>query len=97
MVSAASKERSRAAKIVRRYRDELVAALHAKPLANNAAQVVQVIRRLEEIEEKIRNVPIENKTPPDKMPTIDGFSMDEMELAEQIMAEQNSNPFEDVS
>lgn len=86
------KERSRCIAIVLAYRDELVEAYRAKPHAKNAMQVLRVIGRLDDMIREIEEIPREKAKAEIH---VGGFSMDEMARAEEIMAQQDRNPFED--
>lgn len=94
--TVASKERERCARIVRAYRDDLLRAHHRMPDARNTKDVLTVIRRLEEMEAKIRCVPRENIPDISKERIVDGgFSMDELHMAGELIERLSANPFEE--
>lgn len=104
--TAAGKERERCIGIVREYRKELTAKLALHPDAANQKQVISLIRRLQKIEhEMARPYYAANTTMIDPNrgtkynlgtePVLPGdFSIEEMDRAHEIIAEQEKNPFE---
>lgn len=93
--SNASRERRRCIEIVQEYRRELTSAYARKPDASNAQQVLTVIQRLQEME---RRMLVGDKTDRSQLATpktaMGEFSIEEMERAQEIIAEQEHNPFE---
>ena len=85
-------ERRRAAAIVRDRRAEIERRFIQMPHANNASDVRKVIKLLWELENAILEVPTEVA---EAVVTYPGdFSIEDMQLAEEIIAEQEKNPFE---
>lgn len=94
----AAKERLRCIKIVQDYRRELTRAYTSKPFASNAKQVLALIHKLQDMEQKMAQVP--NPTTslgrkPKALPDGD-FSIEEIERAQEIIREQERNPFDEV-
>ncbi len=86
-------ERTRAANIVASYENELRSKLAAKPSANNAAQVVAIIDRLQGLRREIMgSIPVYKA--PIKRDAGGGFSQDEIEAAMDFMKEEEGDdPF----
>ena len=94
--TAASKERTRCIRIVQKYRHELTAAYTKRPFATNAKQVLRLIQRLQEMEEEMGSIYSRQLSAKHKssMPVLEGdFSIEEIERAQEIIAEQEQNPF----
>lgn len=88
-------ERIRAAGIVEGYRLDIERKFALKPNCTNAKDVRKIIDLLRKIEGEIKQLgqPGENKPIPAIVYPGD-FSVEEMEQAQQIIAEQEHNPFE---
>jgi len=86
------RERARCNNIVADYRSQLERALVLKPHASNVSQVRRMIAMLRCIERDILAVPEGGQ----KLEAIlaGDFSIEEMERAQEIIAEQERNPFE---
>ena len=97
----AAKERRRCIMIVQDYRRELTRAYTSRPFATNTKQVLALIQRLQDMEQKMAQVPnpitaLGRKSKP-SMVSLDGdFSIEEMERAQEIIMEQERNPFDEV-
>lgn len=89
------KERYRCMSIVEKYRDDLMTAWSRNPKASNATQVLRVVARLDAMLYEMSGLQPDN--PAALAPVIVGgdFSMEEMAMAEEIIQQQERNPFED--
>lgn len=86
-------ERARAARIVEGYRTQIERKFALKPNATNGKDVRKIIRLLRQIEIEI----LEEQNPEAcAAPVVypGDFSIEEMERAQEIIAEQEHNPFE---
>lgn len=94
--TAASAERRRCIQIVQEYRRELTRSYAVKPDAPNAGSVLKLIQRLQEMETKMAMGRLADRTQLSAKikPEVGGFSIEEMELAQNLIAEQERNPFE---
>lgn len=86
-----AQERARCHDIVWKRRVGLEHALLVKSNASNARDVKRMIRLLMDLERAILEAPEREQLPP--VPPGD-FSIEEMERAQDIIAEQELNPFE---
>lgn len=86
------RERSRAAMIVADYRLDIERRFASMPNARNAKDVRKIIDLLRKIEIKILDAGEPPYVPPIVYPG--DFSIEEMERAQEIIAEQEHNPFE---
>lgn len=93
--TVAGKERRRCVNIVKTYRDELTKAYCLKPDAANAPQVLKVIQRLDAMIHEMNCLPRENAPKSQKDDIYAGdFSMEEIAKAEEIIRDQERNPFD---
>lgn len=75
----------------------LTAAYARNQFAPNVKQVLALIQRLAEMEAKMAQVPMNQITAKQESSSADmgsGFTVEEMERAQSIIAEQDRNPFE---